>query len=53
MNLAGGFGIGAELSVKLFDLGSGGVAANVMPFFLAGERGNFAALPVGVAYHFQ
>jgi len=50
--LAGGFGAGVELSVRLFELGRGTVVANTTPFFLSGN-GNAWAVPLGVAYRFQ
>lgn len=50
--LAGGLGLGVELSIRLFDLGGGAVVANTTPFFLGGN-GNAFCLPVGLAYHFQ
>ncbi|MBX3188834.1 MAG: tetratricopeptide repeat protein [Labilithrix sp.] len=50
--LAGGFGAGVEVSVRLFELGGGRVVGNVMPFFLGGN-GNAFCLPIGVAYRFQ
>jgi hypothetical protein len=51
--LAGGVGLGVDLSFKLFELGRGSVVANTTPFFLAGSTGGAFCLPLGVAYRFQ
>ena len=52
-DIAGGFGAGLELSVRLLELRRGVVVANTTPFFLSGEVGNAFCVPVGIAYRFQ
>jgi len=52
-NLAGGFGLGVELSLRLFEIGRGEVRATASPLFIAGGRGSAALLPLGLAYRFQ
>jgi hypothetical protein len=52
--LAGGFGLGLEIALKLADIGTrGSLRATAMPFFIGGSSGNAFALPLGVAYRFQ
>ena len=51
--LAGGGGVGAEISLRLTTLGRGDLLATATPFFLDGSQGTLFALPFGVAYRFE
>lgn len=50
--LAGGPGIGLDLSLKIADLQRGSLALTAMPTFMSGN-GSAIMLPFGVAYRFQ
>jgi hypothetical protein len=50
---AAGLGIGVELSVRLFELGGGALAANTTPFIFVGPNGSALCVPLGLAYRFQ
>jgi hypothetical protein len=52
-DLHGAFGLGIELSLRLFSIGRGDVIANATPLFMAGSSGTAACLPIGIAYRFQ
>lgn len=50
--LAGGAGIGLDVSFKIADLQRGSLALTAMPWFTSGNGSAFA-LPFGIAYRFQ
>lgn len=50
--LAGGAGIGLDVSLKIIELQRGSLALTAMPWFTSGNGSAFA-LPFGVAYRFQ
>lgn len=51
-SLAGGAGIGLDVSLKIIELQRGSLALTAMPWFTSGNGSAFA-LPFGIAYRFQ
>ncbi len=51
--LAGGFGAGLDVSIRLFDVGRSTFVATATPFFIAGSSGGAFAVPIGMAVRFQ
>jgi len=51
--LAGGFGAGLDVSVRLFEVGRSTFLASTTPFFIAGSSGSAFVVPIGMAMRFQ
>lgn len=51
--LAGGFGAGLDVSVRLFEVGRSTFLASTTPFFIVGNSGSAFVVPIGMAMRFQ
>jgi hypothetical protein len=51
--LAGGFGAGLDVSMRLFEVGRSTFLASTTPLFIVGSSGSAFAVPVGMAMRFQ